>query len=331
MEPTNWGCPPTAYHQYPQRSFNPWVSYPAAPADYFKPGWIMSRPMFGLDVFEKRARFKYEARSHHAIVIQGSRSPIRNANEKYYTSDRKLAWVRARPDGSKVDCTIVSKPVARPNKSNLDHGVKPGDIKTSDVGTGVHHQQHMSDLLQKNASYAENGVTRDGLMHGCLKNIAAKSTNLHDDLRLSMETRSEKPVVPIRPSTNKPADVSVNQYLRGCKNFEAGGTSKQRKILSVRDKIFTPKATVCKYRPRNLGDSRIKSVGPRTKPRPQWCPTGLTHTQKRRVQRLRASEIKEYITLKKRGELFRRDTPMVPPNMTWRKKLITTEESKKCG
>jgi hypothetical protein len=45
------------------------------------------------------------------------------------------------------------------------------------------------------------------------------------------------------------------------------------------------------------------------------------------VQRLRASEIKEDITLKKRDELFSRDRPMVPPNMTWREKRITTEEN----
>jgi hypothetical protein len=45
------------------------------------------------------------------------------------------------------------------------------------------------------------------------------------------------------------------------------------------------------------------------------------------VQRLRASEIKEDITLKKRDELFRRDRPMVPPNMTWREKRITIEEN----
>jgi hypothetical protein len=32
---------------------------------------------------------------------------------------------------------------------------------------------------------------------------------------------------------------------------------------------------------------------PGTKLEPQWCPTGLTHAQKRRVQRLRASEIRE--------------------------------------
>jgi hypothetical protein len=45
------------------------------------------------------------------------------------------------------------------------------------------------------------------------------------------------------------------------------------------------------------------------------------------VQQLRASEIKEDITLKMCDELFRRDRPMVPPNMTWREKRVTTEEN----
>jgi hypothetical protein len=78
----------------------------------------------------------------------------------------------------------------------------------------------------------------------------------------------------------------------GSQKIRANDVYDQQMVLSARDKIFAPKATVCKYRPRNLGGNGIKSVAPRTKPRPQWCSTVLTHTQKRRVQRLRASEIK---------------------------------------
>jgi hypothetical protein len=46
------------------------------------------------------------------------------------------------------------------------------------------------------------------------------------------------------------------------------------------------------------GGNMIKSVAPGTKPI-QWCPTGFTHTKKRRVQRLRASEIREQVAQKK--------------------------------
>jgi hypothetical protein len=68
------------------------------------------------------------------------------------------------------------------------------------------------------------------------------------------------------------------------------------------------------------------SVAPGTKPAPQWCPTGLTHAQKRRVQGLRALELKEQSS-KKRGEWFNRDRkPMMHPKKIWKKKCIATKE-----
>ena len=51
---------------------------------------------------------------------------------------------------------------------------------------------------------------------------------------------------------------------------------------------------------------------------------GLTHTQKRRVQRLRALEIKEKIA-EKCDELFNPEKHMVP---TWREKRIAEELSR---
>jgi hypothetical protein len=114
---------------------------------------------------------------------------------------------------------------------------------------------------------------------------------------------------------------------RGSQRRKLGNTSVQQRVFSAKEKISVPQTALYQYRPRNSGGTKIKSVAPGTKRRPRWSPTGLTHTQKRRVQRLRASEIKEDITLKMRDELFRRDRPMVPPNMTWRKKRVTAEEN----
>ena len=54
---------------------------------------------------------------------------------------------------------------------------------------------------------------------------------------------------------------------------------------------------------------------------------GLTHTQKRRVQRLRALEINEQIAEKKRDELLNRERPTVPTKI-WREKRITGEDSR---
>jgi hypothetical protein len=85
----------------------------------------------------------------------------------------------------------------------------------------------------------------------------------------------------------------------------------QQRVFSAKQRIYTQRTTVCQYMPRNSGGSRIKSVEPGTKPRPQWCPVGLTHTQKRRVQRLRVSEIREELAKKRRDEWFSEIRPMM--------------------
>jgi hypothetical protein len=115
---------------------------------------------------------------------------------------------------------------------------------------------------------------------------------------------------------------------RGSQKVRGNDISDQRMVISAKDKIFIPKTTDHQYRPRYSGGNMIKSVAPGTKPGSQWCLMGLTHTQKRRVQRLRALEIRECITEKKCDERFIRGTPLRPPKMAWKEKHITVEESR---
>jgi hypothetical protein len=68
---------------------------------------------------------------------------------------------------------------------------------------------------------------------------------------------------------------------------------KQQNNFHSRSTVSRLRAALFQNRPRNLGGNRIGSIVPGTKPKPQWCPAGFTHTQKRRVQRLRAIEIKK--------------------------------------
>jgi hypothetical protein len=107
---------------------------------------------------------------------------------------------------------------------------------------------------------------------------------------------------------------------RDSHRVKAGHVFNQQRVFSVKEKIFSLQTAENQYRPRNSA-GRIKSAAPRTKPRPQWCPEGLTHTIKQRVQRLRALEVREEIAKKKRDELFNRDKPMVL-KVTWREKCF---------
>src|SRR6185312_14049451 len=54
---------------------------------------------------------------------------------------------------------------------------------------------------------------------------------------------------------------------------------------------------------------------------PRWCPSGLTHTQKRKLQRLRNKEKKEQEKEKKRDEDFNRYRPMCPQSKVWKAKI----------
>jgi hypothetical protein len=80
----------------------------------------------------------------------------------------------------------------------------------------------------------------------------------------------------------------------------------QHRLFSAKEKMFATQASVSQYRPRNSGGNIIMSVAPGTKPEPRWSPIGLSHTKKRRVQRLQALEIREEMTQKKLEEWFNR-------------------------
>jgi hypothetical protein len=53
---------------------------------------------------------------------------------------------------------------------------------------------------------------------------------------------------------------------------------------------------------------------------PRWCPPGLTHTQRRKLQRLRLREKRGKELEKKRDEYFNNYRPMVPQGKEWRVK-----------
>jgi len=55
---------------------------------------------------------------------------------------------------------------------------------------------------------------------------------------------------------------------------------------------------------------------------PRWCPSGLTHTEKRKLQRLRNKEKREQEEEKLRDEDFNRYKPMFPQGKVWKIKAV---------
>ena len=69
----------------------------------------------------------------------------------------------------------------------------------------------------------------------------------------------------------------------GSPSINGGQKSAARVASQQRINVHVPRST----------HSGIKSLAPGTQPGHRWCPLGLTHTQKPRVQRLRAQELQE--------------------------------------
>ena len=55
---------------------------------------------------------------------------------------------------------------------------------------------------------------------------------------------------------------------------------------------------------------------------PHWCPEGLTHTQKRKLQRLRNKEKSEQEAEKARDEYFNKYRSMIPRGKVWQVKTV---------
>jgi hypothetical protein len=306
---------------------------------------------------EKRARFNHEIRSRDAIVVQRNQSPRHSAGGKNYTGDQKRVWVKRAQHksvealGGSSAARTSAEGIMQNTEAKDGDGVqlqktgpesciaKTGKSEMSDV-LCAHQKRDQSHTVQEkaelelclqsendNSGQAKGDVTHDGgAGRGCTMGSSAKGTSGHVGLKLNMEMRSEKPRVSV--DTGKSAAVSAHQYARGRGKFEIGGPSEQRNVFSAKDSTFASRTAARQYRPGNFRGSRIMSVAPGTKPGPRWCPIGLSHTQKRRVQRLRALEIKEEITEKELEEWFHRGRPMVPLKMIWKKKHIMVDKNR---
>ena len=55
---------------------------------------------------------------------------------------------------------------------------------------------------------------------------------------------------------------------------------------------------------------------------PRWCPEGLTHTQKRKLQRLRNKEKREQEAEKVSDEYFNKYRSMIPQGKAWQVKTV---------
>jgi hypothetical protein len=302
--------------------------------------------MFRAKFHEKSVQFNQDARSRDITVIQGNRSLIRNEDVKNYKGDCKRVWVpvkRAKPQY-----------VKSPEDLDATHGLNVGEYQSAEgvmdnpktvdiVGLGfvpeVAVDGKQDGLHQIGADqFSEEASPVPRLQDGKDKEYVVSTTtsqkldsvNTYADS--VMRSSISGPSMNLSPMDYKYSIATSMQYV----NSSSGGSQKtglvgvlnRRRYFSAKDKSFVPEVAVPWYRSENSGGCRIRSVMPGTKPDPQWCPAGLTHTQKRRVQRLRALIIQEEIDEKRCDEWLNKDRPMVPPKMTWKEKHIMAEENR---
>jgi hypothetical protein len=63
-----------------------------------------------------------------------------------------------------------------------------------------------------------------------------------------------------------------------------------------------------------------RTTVPETAPAPRWCPPGLTSSQRRRIQWMRAHKMREEAAEKERDEHFNDIRPVIPMRQEWRVK-----------
>jgi hypothetical protein len=105
--------------------------------------------------------------------------------------------------------------------------------------------------------------------------------------------------VPVEKDSKRP--VVLNNQV---------GTSAQKETVATSDHEVSGSGSNCKYF------------------LPRWCPHGLTHTQRRKLQRLRLRE-KEKELEEQRDKIFNRYMPMVLQGNEWRAKTTPQAEAVK--
>jgi hypothetical protein len=100
-------------------------------------------------------------------------------------------------------------------------------------------------------------------------------------------------------------------------NVPIEGSGKRPVVLN--DQVVTPtqKGSVANVHEASGSKSRPECFLPR------WCPPGLTHTQRRKLQQWRLHEKREKELEKKRDKDFNSNRPMVPQGKEWRVKATT--------
>jgi hypothetical protein len=67
------------------------------------------------------------------------------------------------------------------------------------------------------------------------------------------------------------------------------------------------------------------------RPAPQWCPRGITKTQKRRLQKMRQRELVKKKEEEERDYWFSHLRPMTKPKQMWQVKHLAKEENDSSG
>ena len=90
----------------------------------------------------------------------------------------------------------------------------------------------------------------------------------------------------------------------------------------TRPMVFGKSVNPSIQRPIMANDLEANSISLKSKYfQPRWCPPGLTRTQRRKLQRLRAQE-KEQEFKRLRDKQFNHNKPMVPQGKVWRVKAV---------
>jgi hypothetical protein len=207
----------------------------------------------------------------------------------YYTRDSNYGSVGHQQDmkASRQENQIV-------RNAKLNHPVSPKVIAAS----GQQHKQ-----------WVPQGVSSVDGLGGNQDQIGLRSETSADD---KAKHDTKKGLEEVASKQNKTQGKETNIKT------EAVASSQQQPNWTVR--FGKPDHPISSG---SVQKGALKSIVPGTTLALRWCPPGLTPSQRRRIQRLRAQKLKEEATEKERDEHFNAIWPMFLTKQEWRVKEKT--------
>jgi hypothetical protein len=141
----------------------------------------------------------------------------------------------------------------------------------------------------------------------------------NDRVNSSSDQQKIKPIIEEKPMINDEIERTTTDDVIWIGTSQVKLNNELNRSFVIDDQVDTVMEDVRLDHEEEKADKVVDSMYLQ----PRWCPHGLTHTQKRKLQWLRLVELWEKEREKRWDELFNEIKPMTLPKQEWRQKEAT--------